>query len=60
MTMKMKKVVSSWCFGAIPWLTWYFVFIADEDFAPNESGSDVAEEYDSDAQGPSDDGSDED
>ncbi|SAM07010.1 hypothetical protein [Absidia glauca] len=31
----------------------------DEDFAPNESGSDVAEEYDSDAQGPSDDGSDE-
>ncbi|KAI8089416.1 uncharacterized protein BX664DRAFT_280352 [Halteromyces radiatus] len=31
----------------------------DEDFAPNESGSDVAEEYDSDVQGSSDEESDE-
>jgi hypothetical protein len=60
MTMKMKKVVSSYTCDPANLTDFIFRFIADEDFAPNESGSDVAEEYDSDAQGPSDDGSDED
>lgn len=32
--------------------------LADEDFAPEESGSDVPEEYDSEAEGSSDAGSD--
>lgn len=56
----MKKVVSSYTCDPANLTDFIFRFIADEDFAPNESGSDVAEEYDSDAQGPSDDGSDED
>lgn len=58
MTMMMMKVVSSLLSPKRELITYFILFVADEDFAPG-SDSEVAEEFDSEAEGSSD-GQDED
>lgn len=54
----MMKVVSSLLSPKRELITYFILFVADEDFAPG-SDSEVAEEFDSEAEGSSD-GQDED